>query len=287
MTDSRPTITIAYAAPDEATAKRLADDLHEAGYALGDLRPGGILVAVISGGALQDTDFNNTVLDALDGSNHMVLVQTAPIDKLPKLLDHLQPLDFFKGYDAKRVAAKIEALSRPGLPPPPRALTPRRRAMNQRNGWVVGVVAIGLFVIGLIAIITLDIESPPEEFEALYTRDAATIGAFAQPFIPRSTEEAANLPQTLQAFEVSDELATVIVMTATEAAARGGFTPVPTGLIIGTSSMSEVRQTATGAAIQTEGVSEDSIAATATAAAADAQATIDAQRMTVTAAAGE
>ena len=114
-----------------------------------------------------------------------------------------------------------------------------------------------------------------------------TINAFAQEYMPRSTEQAENFEVTLEG--VGSDLATLVVQTATQAATEGGFTPQPTGLVI-ENELSEVRQTATGDALlrqrQTEqsDLSDENIAATATSAAATANAELDAQNLTVTAA---
>jgi hypothetical protein len=275
-------ITVAYAAVDKDTALRLANDLQAAGYTLAAPSPEGMLVAVISPAALDDNDLRTTLLSALSGQVPLVVVETEPTT-LSDLIEHVEPVSFHDGYSFKRVQDAIQ-----------KARTPDDMSRGRRNlrfGIGFGVAILLLFVGYTFAIAIFDIEAPVEEFQELYTRDAATINAFAQAVMPRSTEQAANFELTLAG--INRDLSTVVVATATEAAARGGFTPQPTGQIIQTEELSEVRQTATGGAMlrgtQTAqaDLSQADIAATATQAAAEAEAELREQQLTVTAAAGE
>jgi hypothetical protein len=284
-------ITIVYAQPDEKTALRLAEDLTEKGYNFGELSPDSILVAVVSPEGLQDDNLREMLVRALDMNLPIIPVETEPTT-LPDLIDHLEPVSFQDGYKLRNVTMAIERAIDPDAPPPKRVLTPALRDRNRRIGLIFGGLLVLLFLGYIVAIALFDIEAPQEEFQRLYTRDAATINAFAQEYIPRSTEQAAEFEATLADFP-NEDLATVVVQTATQAAAEGGFTPLPTGQIIAEPELSEARQTATGGAIlrATEtaeaGLSEANIMATATAAAATANAELDQQQMTVTAAAAE
>jgi hypothetical protein len=276
-------IAIAYAAPDKALAERLASDLTAAGYPLGEITGQGVLIAVISPEGILDKDLNNTIQSALRKGTRLVLVESAPTE-LPPTLVGRSVISMANGHSFERVQAVLEGTSaKKGL---------SLKARNRRIGIIFGVALLALFGVYTWMIAVFDIEAPVEDFQRAYTHSAATVGMFAQPFVPRTTEEALNFETTLESREVSDELATVIVQTVTQAATIGGYTPIPTGLIIAPAELSVVRQTATGGAIiratetaQAENDDFDAIAATATQAAVDADAQLQEQLLTVTAAA--
>ncbi len=265
-------ITIAYAAADEALAQRLARDLQANDYDLVPLSARATLIAVVS--ATQDSELTATIEQARALGSKMIVIQAAPGAQSP--VGDASIVDMSMGYD-------LSALEK--------VLGADVRARNLRFGlWFGGGIFV-LFLLYTVAIVMFDVEAPAEEFQRLYTRDAATVNAFAQEYIPRSTGQAAQFEATLENFPNRD-LATVVVATATQAAADGGFTPIPTGQVIAEPELSEVRQTATGGAVlrgtQTAqaSLSDEEIGATATSAAATANAELADQQLTVTAAAG-
>lgn len=269
-------ITITYAPSDQTLAERLAADFDKLGYTLTDLQLADVLVAVISRNGLTDSDLNATITEALDRSVHIVLA-SADNASVPKLIDHLPSVDFSADYKLNSLKAAIDSAAA-SEKPPLRVQTPTIQRRNRRNGIVLGVSLLLLFGVYTFLIARFDIEAPQEDFDRANTRIAATVNMIAQDFIPRSTEEAESFPLTLESRLVSDELATVVVATATQVAVDGGFTPIPTGLIVVTEPISEVRMTATGGAIiratQTAAASDEefeAIAATATQAAIDAE----------------
>jgi hypothetical protein len=274
------TFTIAYSDTDEAVARKLAGALADADVALGEIETGGMLLAVVSPLAVKDPDFNNTIARAVAIGADVVLLETTPTD-LPEPLKDFTRISMDGNLSIEQLLSIAADKRQDGL-----SLTAR----NLRQGVGIGLGLLALFGFYTWAIVVFDIEAPAEEFERAYTRSAATVNAFAQPFIPQSTEQAEAFEITLQSRQISDELATVVVGTATQAAADGGFTPMPTGMIVAPVELSEVRQTATGGAIlratQTAGADElefESIAATATQAAIEANAELEAGVLTVTA----
>jgi hypothetical protein len=283
-------ITVVFAERDRTTAEAVARVLEDAQYTLAPLAADGVLLAVISPEGIQDADLLAQVEAAQDQRARVVLAQTAPV-LLPPTLDHLTPVDLAGHGRGQALRAAISAATgAAGVPM--RALTANKRQQNLRWGLGVGVFLLVLFGFYTWAIAVFDIEAPTEDFERAYTRSAATVNAFAQPFIPRSTDEAINFETTLESREISDELATVVVGTATQAAADGGFTPIPTGQIVAPDELSVVRQTATGGAIirttetaQANDTDFDAMAATATQAAQEANALLQDQFATATAAA--
>lgn len=295
-------LTIAYTNPDETTARQLADDLAKRGYPLGDLDASSVLILVVSPDNIEkDRALQNTIYQAVVHKRHFVVVETASID-LPSVMGKVLPIpytpisaqtiSFQEGYNLPAVIQAIETIADLPVPLTSDARNTILRQRNRRFGLIFGGVILVLFVFYLWAIAVFDIEAPVEEFERAYTHSAATVGMFAQPFVPRTTLEAENFETTLRSRQISNELATVIVGTVTQAATEGGFTPIPTGLIINPAPISEVRQLATESAIlratqtaQGEQAVQENIAATATQAALDAASELESQLLTVTAAA--
>ncbi|MEM6285415.1 MAG: hypothetical protein AAF787_24710 [Chloroflexota bacterium] len=285
------TLTIAYAPPDEKIARRLAEDLQQNAFTFAEIGKNTVLVAVISPDGIKDADLQATIASALDAGANIVLIETKPTP-LPAMIDHITPISLHSGYKLRAVLHEVERVADDNAPSPMVVLTPALRRRNLRFGLIFGGSIFVLFALYTVAIALFDIEAPIEDFERLYTRDAATINAFAQEYIPVSSEQAANFQTTVEG--INRELATIVVATATQAAAEGGFTPQPTGQIIITEELSEVRQLATSGALErgletaaAERGEQDDIAATATQAAATANAALEAQNQTVTAAAQE
>ncbi len=287
-------LTIVFADNDEDQAKALAQQLQDRGYTFAPLRPEGVLVAVVSPAGLKSMELRQMISEAFKLNSPVVLVETES-STLPQMARDLEPVRLTGSpNDVDKVIAAIEqAANEPDTlesstpKDAPQPAPENTRNPNLRFGLIVGGGILLLFGLYTIAIALFDIEAPQEEFQELYTRDAMTINAFAQEYMPRSTEQAENFEVTLES--VGSDLATLVVQTATQAATEGGFTPQPTGLVI-ENELSEVRQTATGDALlrqrQTEqsDLSDENIAATATSAAATANAELDAQNLTVTAA---
>lgn len=288
-----PNLTIVYADTDQQPALQLAEALQERGYVFTPLTPNNVLIAVISPGGLQSMELRQMLDEAFRMNSGVVLAETQA-STLPEMIRNADPVRL-SGNTAQDVKAIIDAIKRAKDPEEPDAapLVPsseRTTNPNGRLGILIGLGILGLFGLYTVAIALFDIEAPQEEFEELYTRDAMTINAFAQEYIPLNTEQAESFEITLEG--VNDELATLVVATATQAATEGGFTPIATGLVI-ESSQSEARQTATGQALQGQrqtdqaDISQDEIALTATSAAATANAELNSLNQTVTAAADQ
>ncbi len=287
-------ITVVFAESDRAAAEDVAKALEAAGYDLSPLSQESVLLAVISPESITDADLLAQIHEAQDMRVPVVLAATQPT-MLPPTLGHLTRVDLTsKGHDQALQTAIEQATVAEKTPMAALKPASDTRQRNLRWGIGFGVFLVALFGFYTWAIIEFDIEAPAEEFQRAYTHSAATVNAFAQPFIPRTTAEAENFETTLESREISDELATVVVGTATQAAAEGGFTPIPTGQIVAPVEQSIVRQTATGGAIiratQTtlaEDAYFDAIPGTATQAAAEAEALLQEQFATGTAAASE
>ncbi|MEL6272969.1 MAG: hypothetical protein AAFR22_24400, partial [Chloroflexota bacterium] len=173
-------LTLTYAAADERTALRLAKDLEKNGYTFGDIGSDTVLIAVMSPDAVADNDVEKTLNTAIYMGAHIILVETAPTE-LPAKLQNLKPISFDNDYRLRDV---IDAIHAAGGEKPMVVLTPALRRRNLRFGLIFGGGILLLFALYTVAIAIFDIEAPIEDFERLYTRDAATINSFAQEYIP-------------------------------------------------------------------------------------------------------
>ncbi len=194
-------IRIVNAPGDAALAARLRDDLGGAGYTLAEMpAPGAeyLLAAVLSPEANANADVQAAITAALDAGQHIipVLAKAAP---LPELIDHLAALDFSENYDAAALLAYAAALTAPGAGRPLKVITPRVRQANRRIGAWLGGLALLWFIIGLILVGVYGLQAPREEFNMVDTLEAATVQSAISRNLPRTTEDAANFPMTVQA----------------------------------------------------------------------------------------
>ena len=288
-------IAIVYAPHGETLAKKLANDLEHLGYTLSDIDSKTVVIALLMEDAPTHTDWLEVVNQALAHPARLIFLVHGRVELLPtwKTASAIQ-MASMRGYEYVLLDLQ-EQLAFMSNPPTEtddtdyRQVTPKRS--NARLGWAVGLIAVVLFGLYILAIVFYDIESPQAEFELLYTRDAATINYRAQTFIPRTTEDAELFEQRLADGVFGENMATIVVATATQIARDGGFTPIPEGLNIAPTPISEVRQLATDSALATLAITEQEqqavidIVQTATASALEGQATLESQLLTVTAAA--
>ena len=181
---------------DAALANRIREDLQAGGYAVGDA-PGGhddALIAVISPASNADRQVQSALNNALDRNIPVVPVLAAPAE-LPKVIEHLEALDFTQNYDGSALRERLTPHKRLPL----KVLTPAARKNNRRIGLWLALLAILWFVIGLYAVGVLHIQAPLKEFNTVDTMVAVTIQSYLSTNIPRSTADAANFPSTVQA----------------------------------------------------------------------------------------
>lgn len=203
-------ISITHSAKDAPLAARIADDLRAAGYAVAErVQPGRdhLLIVLVSPDAENDTALLREVEAAHDEGQRVVPVLTAPTE-LPSLLNHLEPVDATKGYDAGALRERIEAELTPGARLPLRVRTTKVRRSNTRALLVLSALAVIIFVISTYYIAIGVIRPPQDEYNAIDTQVAETrdflIGPtmeFLSTALPRSTEQAAEFPATLEAVQ--------------------------------------------------------------------------------------
>lgn len=194
-------ITIAAAPADQTLAKRIAQDLTTKGHTVVPEVAAGaknLLITVLSPSGTTDTNLLGQLYRALDNGQHVIAVLAKPVT-MPKLIDHIQPLDFTTDYNLPLLLEEIKRLSAPDAPIPLKVLTPNTRRKNNNLGYWLGVLVLVWLILGLLAIGIGGLQAPRDEYNGIETFGAATINAILARNIPRSTEEAANFPATLQA----------------------------------------------------------------------------------------
>ena len=194
-------IHITAAPEDAALATRLKTNLVEAGYTVSDEPPrelNDILVVVLSPTAWVNVGVQGDVIRALDKSQHIVPVLTGGA-KLPKLIDHLTPIDFSTGYPFDTLKREVDRLSAPDAPRPLRVLTPNVKAKNRNIGYWLLILAIIWFVVGLVLVGVFRVQAPLEEYNTIATFAQATVNVYIGANLPHSTAEAENFPATIQA----------------------------------------------------------------------------------------
>lgn len=213
------TLTITYHPSDAALANQIQADAERL--------PGGadMLIAVLSPLAINDPNVQRAINEALDRSRAVVPVLAQPT-RLPKLIEHLEPIDFTQDYDfhalAKRLAQEIDSAALHL-----RVRTPGVRQSNRRTGYIVAAVAIIMFLVGLYGVGVLGIQRPADEYNAVETAVVLTRDHYIDLALPRSTEDAANFQVTVNA--AAPTLRPLLIATAT-ALASGQIegTPEPT-----------------------------------------------------------
>jgi hypothetical protein len=144
-----------------------------------------------------------SVYNALDQGQVIVAALTGAA-ALPKELDHLNPVDLNAHYDVAAIQQRIaEGQQSDWLP---RVRTPKVKQSNKRTVVWVSAIALFVFVFALWSISYFRLEAPPEDYGPVYTLDAQTRDAILSPTmeylstsLPRSTQQAADFPATLNA----------------------------------------------------------------------------------------
>jgi hypothetical protein len=199
--------TITYHPTDSQLAERIQADL-AAHPGSDDLTA----IVVLSPQAVADPAIQTAISEAIEAGRRVIPVLAKPTP-LPRLVEHLEPVDFSGGYDFAQLAERLAAVTQ-GLQM--KVHTPRTVAANKRTGLVVAALAVIMFVVALYAVGVLGIQAPPAEFAAVETDVAATRNAYIDAALPRTTDEAASFPATVDA--AATALRPLLIATATAAA---------------------------------------------------------------------
>ncbi len=201
-------ITLAYPARNAATAERIATDLRQHDYDVADtVQPGRdpILIVVVSAATADDPRAEAMIEDALDAGQQVIPVLVESVE-LPELIDHFAPLDFTSRYNWNELETRLTEALAPSGRYPLRVKTSKVEAANRRTGFVLVAVAMVMFLIAVYFIGIGIIEVPEEEYAEVDTEVALTRDSMIGPTmqylstaLPRSTEQSADFPATVQA----------------------------------------------------------------------------------------
>ncbi len=199
-------ISLAYDPTDAALAARLTADLRVAGDTVVEGAQTGraaVLIVLVSPRLTPDSPVMQAIYNALDQGQVIVPALTGGAS-LPPELDHLRPVDLNARYDVAALRARIAEGQQATWQP--RVRTPKVRQSNRRTVVWVAAIALFVFVFGLWSISTFKLQAPPEDYGPVYTLDAQTRDAILRPTmeflstsLPRSTQQAADFPATLNA----------------------------------------------------------------------------------------
>lgn len=242
-------LKLIYSGGDAALASRIMNDLRSAGYTVDDLRGGAnggtktqtaddVLIVLVSPESNADASVQQTVIQALDNSQHVLPVRVKPVET-PKLLDHLRSVDFTQGYQPEALDSEIQRLQSPDAPRPLRVLTPKVKRSNRTIGILLGLLVVFWFAAGIYGVAVLGLQAPQDEYNAVDTEVALTQAFFINPeldrygqFLPQSSEAAGNYQATLGAvptvYRPFMALTATSVSLGTPLATNDMSTPTPT-----------------------------------------------------------
>lgn len=181
-------IHITFSREEERLAERIRDDL---AHSVPSSDP--VLIVLVSRASLADRHVQAEIEMARAERLRIVPILTEAVD-LPAALMDLRPLDFSGGYDRERL---LERLARTTMRP-----EDLRRA-NRRALTVIGGIALLMFGIALIAIVSGSIAFPVAEYNEEATFQAEWVNGLIRETLenvqPRTTEDALNFPATHEA----------------------------------------------------------------------------------------
>lgn len=181
-------IHITYSREEEHLAKRIRDDLaHSA--SLSDP----VLIVLVSRASLADRHVQAEVERASVEPLHIIPILTEAVEAPEALMDQ-RPLNFSGGYDRERLMERLESATiRPD----------ELRRANRRALMLIGGIALLMFGIALVAIVSGSIAFPVAEYNEEATFQAEWVNGLIRETLedvqPRSTEDALNFPATHEA----------------------------------------------------------------------------------------
>lgn len=201
-------MTIIFHQSDAALAARIQNDLPR------NLNADTNLIVTLSPKAVQDSAIQNAIVQALDQNRRIVpvLAQATP---LPKLIEHIEPLDFTEGYPLDILIAKLSA---PADSLHLKVRTPSVNNSNRRTAYVIAAVVLLMFLGGIYLVGVMGIQAPAEEFNNVETEIIETRDYYVDSVLPRSTEDALNFQATVDAARPT--LRPVLIATATAIAGQ-------------------------------------------------------------------
>ncbi len=192
-----PTVTLVYAEPDYKLAMRIRGDLEaESIRVVDDLTDGAIVMAVLSAQGVKTPKITDMLNTATDKYHHIIPVLAEAVH-LPRVIDHLQPIDMNQPNASQELVKRVNFLASPQAPRPLTSLTPAKRKENLQSSIFYAVVAFGIFVIGIIAVGVFGIQAPEDEYYSVETQVYLTQRVYIDQALPRGTEDAVNFEATI------------------------------------------------------------------------------------------
>lgn len=195
--------TIIFNPTDAALAERIRTDLAQSSG------NDDAAIFILSPQSVADPDVQAAIADAIDRHQHIVPVLAKPAP-LPRLIEHMEPLDFGQRYDFDRLLARLAAASDEMQM---KVLTPKTVKGNRYTGLFVAFFAIVMFLAGLYGVGVMGLQAPAEEYNAVETEIIQTRDAYIDAALPRSTEDALNFQATVDG--AAPTLRPLLVATAT------------------------------------------------------------------------
>jgi len=193
-------IRLTYISSDAALAAQIEADMRAAGLIEGQ----NALVAVLSPDASGDAAVQESIAAAVYQGQRVIPVLATPT-ALPKLIEHLEAVDFSGGYNFERLRERL-------------SYAPSVRKINRFDGYFLIAVVLFCFIVGLFLIAGGVIRNPDQEYNLVDTEVALTRNYYVDSNLPHSTQEAAEFPSTVQA--APPALRPLLVMTATAEAEK-------------------------------------------------------------------
>lgn len=188
------------AAPEDVSlTARLEQDLNAKGVGQG---AASILVAALSPKGVENPQVQQAIIAALDDGSHIIPVLTQPMP-LPRMIDHLTPLDFSQSYPLEALISQIAFIQSGKALLPLKVRTPNVKQSNRLAGYVLIALVVLMFAFGIYIIGVQGVEFPEQEYNRVATEVQLTIdssvNSFATTNLPHSTVEAENFPATVRA----------------------------------------------------------------------------------------
>jgi hypothetical protein len=132
---------------------------------------------------------------------------------LPKLIEHLEIVDFTQGYNREALVARF---SEPASTLHMKVHTPATQVSNRRAAYVIAAIVLVMFLSGVYLVGVLGVQAPAEEYDLVETEIIQTRDYYIDSVLPRSTEDALNFQATVDASRPT--LRPVLIATATAVA---------------------------------------------------------------------
>jgi hypothetical protein len=204
-------ITVAYADADKALAQKLSQDLISA-----DSHGQDVLVVLVSAASNADRDVQAQLVAASEARLHIVPVLLDD-SKLPRLIDHLTPIDFRRGDALEALKQQIAGITAPGAPRPLVTHTPKLKRANLNSAIFIAIPVLLSFFLAIYLVGFMGVQMPQEEYDQVETARVqqrnTLIGPTLDYLLPSDAEGAANFQATIDA--APTRLQPFLIATAT------------------------------------------------------------------------